>query len=79
MTDLDQLAQQYRERGYSAAHGQLYTPSGYACGAVIRDGGSVYLAAQIALRIEDMQQASLERGRRNLRGTIWTTPPSSAF
>lgn len=79
MTDLDQLAKQYLERGYSAAHGQLYTPSGYAVGSVIRDGSNVYLAAQLAQCIEDMQRSALDRGKRNLRGMILHTQPTSAF
>jgi len=74
-TDVDQLARRFREAGYSAHAGQLYSPNSHPCPAVIKDNGNVYLAAQLAEKIEAMQRAGLERGRRNLRGTIWHTVP----
>jgi len=76
-TDIDELARRFRELGYTAKNGVLYSPSGYATPSVIRDSGTAHLAAVVADKVEAMQKAAVERdGKRGLKGMVLYTVPT---
>lgn len=68
--DLETLAQQYREQGYTARGDILFSPNGHVVSGLIKTGGNVYFAEQIA-----RQLAPMRSGRRSLVGTVWHSRP----
>lgn len=76
--DLETLALDYLERGYSATSDlALIAPNGSWQRAPIRAGKQVFLAEQVAQRILVLQQSRMHRGdgKRDLVGLVLHSAP----
>ena len=73
---INELALDYRERGYTARGETLFAPNGWEVRGTIRSVGMICFPEQLAREIADMQRAEVDsKGRRDLHGLVLTTSP----
>lgn len=79
--ELDQIARDFFERGYTAQDGELFDPLLTRLKSALRINSKLYLTVHVAQRVEALQAkaatraASSSKAKRDLSGLRLTTKP----